>query len=276
MTNVIANLIEANEKKDEKFIANLENILSSNLKDYCTNPLFYSFPIKQIETIIEKSKINDIYTICNILSKASEYKIEEAPLLLQCFNSQTITMDANTKIITSLSKIPICMELKELKENDAQIDYFFEIKEKDKEIEELKKEIKRYTKPDDFVYDIFEATKNGKLSSVKYLIFYLKVDPNIKDKNGYTPLHYASSKGHLDIVKCLVEKGKVNPNINDKYGRTPLDKASKKGHLDIVKYLVEEGKADPNIKDNWNGRTPLHLASENNKYDVVNYLKNLK
>ena len=78
MTNVIANLIEANEKKDEKFIANLENILSSNLKDYCTNPLFYSFPIKQIETIIEKSKINDIYTICNILSKASEYKIEEA------------------------------------------------------------------------------------------------------------------------------------------------------------------------------------------------------
>ena len=140
MTNVIANLIEANEKKDEKFIANLENILSSNLKDYCTNPLFYSFPIKQIETIIEKSKINDIYTICNILSKASEYKIEEAPLLLQCFNSQTITMDANTKIITSLSKIPICMELKELKENDAQIDYFFEIKERDKEIEEQKKE----------------------------------------------------------------------------------------------------------------------------------------
>ena len=163
---------EAAWKWVEKFIANLENILSSNLKDYCTNPLFYSFPIKQIETIIEKSKINDIYTICNILSKASEYKIEEAPLLLQCFNSQTITMDANTKIITSLSKIPICMELKELKENDAQIDYFFEIKEKDKEIEELKKEIKRYTKPDDFVYDIFEATENGKLSSVKYLIFY--------------------------------------------------------------------------------------------------------
>ena len=238
MTNVIANLIEANEKKDEKFIANLENILSSNLKDYCTNPLFYSFPIKQIETIIEKSKINDIYTICNILSKASEYKIEEAPLLLQCFNSQTITMDANTKIITSLSKIPICMELKELKENDAQIDYFFEIKEKDKEIEELKKEIKRYTKPDDFVYDIFEATENGKLSSVKYLINVMKTDPNIKnDNNGWTPLHYASSNGHLDIVKYLVEKGKADPNIKNKSGRTPLRFASLNGHLDIVKYL---------------------------------------
>ena len=252
MTNVFANLIEANEKKDEKFIANLENILSSNLKDYCTNPLFYSFPIKQIETIIEKSKINDIYTICNILSKASEYKIEEAPLLLQCFNSQTITMDANTKIITSLSKIPICMELKELKENDAQIDYFFEIKEKDKEIEELKKEIKRYTKPDDFVYDIFEATKNGKLSSVKYLINVMKTDPNIKNDNWerYTPLHLASKKGYLDIVKYLVEECKVDPNIKNKYGDNPLHFASLNGHLDIVKYLVEECKADPNIKDN--------------------------
>ena len=227
MTNVIANLIEANEKKDEKFIANLENILSSNLKEYCTNPLFYSFPIKQIETIIEKSKINDIYTICNILSKASEYKIEEAPLLLQCFNSQTITMDANTKIITSLSKIPICMELKELKENDAQIDYFFEIKEKDKEIEELKKEIKRYTKPDDFVYDIFEATKNGKLSSVKYLINVMKTDPNIKDKYGRTPLHIAST---LDIVKYLIEECKADPNIQNDNGETPL-KLAKNGDI---------------------------------------------
>ena len=74
MTNVIANLIEANEKKDEKFIANLENILSSNLKDYCTNPLFYSFPIKQIETIIEKSKINVIIIHGDVNEKGKDNK----------------------------------------------------------------------------------------------------------------------------------------------------------------------------------------------------------
>ena len=44
---------------------------------------------------------------------------------------------------------------------------------------------------------------------IKYLVEKCKVDPNLKDKYGYTPLNYASSKDYLDIVKYLVEECKI-------------------------------------------------------------------
>ena len=102
-------------------------------------------------------------------------------------------------------------------------------------------------------------------SSTKYLIEECKVDPSIKNNNGFTPLHSAST---LDIVKYLVEECKVDPNIKDNNESTPLHFASSNGHLDIVKYLVEECKVDPNIK-NKDGDTPLHFAST---LDIVEFL----
>ena len=121
------------------------------------------------------------------------------------------------------------------------------------------------------------------------LVEECKADPNIKDNDGWTPLHYASYNGHLDIVKYLVEKGKADPIIENKYGSTPLIVATINGHPDIVKYLVEECKVDPNIKND-DGETPLKLAKNGmipydpkrdkntirkGKKGVANYLTNI-
>ena len=70
-----------------------------------------------------------------------------------------------------------------------------------------------------------------------YLVEECKIDPNIQNNYGETPLHYASSFDHIDIVKYLVEECKADLNIENEDGKTPLHLASEKGHLDIVKYL---------------------------------------
>ena len=98
-------------------------------------------------------------------------------------------------------------------------------------------------KPSDFVSDICNAARDGKLSSVQYLVEIEKENVETKNRAGWTPLHWASYYGHLDIVKYLVEECHRNVEAKDISGWTPLYWASYNGHLDIAKYLVEEGHA---------------------------------
>ena len=55
----------------------------------------------------------------------------------------------------------------------------------------------------------------------------------------------AVSYGNLDYVRSLLPR-KVNPNIADIDGRTPLFIASSEGRVKIVQELLLN-KADPNI-----------------------------
>jgi len=45
---------------------------------------------------------------------------------------------------------------------------------------------------------------------------------NASDYDGRTALHLASSDGHLDCVRFLVDVCKVNPNVKDRWGNSPL------------------------------------------------------
>ena len=59
-----------------------------------------------------------------------------------------------------------------------------------------------------------------------------------EDKDGESPLIFASEEGHLDVVKYLVSKG-ADPNKQDARGYTPIDFAAANGHHDVVEYLFE-------------------------------------
>ena len=50
------------------------------------------------------------------------------------------------------------------------------------------------------------AAFNGMDNSVIYLLS-LGINPNLKDKFGYTALHYAVKKSHIRIIKKLLQKG---------------------------------------------------------------------
>ncbi|XP_018572419.2 uncharacterized protein LOC108911851 isoform X1 [Anoplophora glabripennis] len=128
---------------------------------------------------------------------------------------------------------------------------------------------------------------------------------NIRDENGYMPLHRAIMGCHFEMVKFLVEQGAnvdgtdeerntglilaasegcldiINLllqhgaaiNITNNDGRTARHEAAECGYLDIVKHLVGSN-ADCNIKDNY-GRTVLHLAAQSGHLDAVEYLLGL-
>jgi ankyrin repeat protein len=47
-------------------------------------------------------------------------------------------------------------------------------------------------------------------------------DPNVKDQNGMSPLHYAAASSQLSIIQLLNEKGKADLNVRDDLDRTGI------------------------------------------------------
>ena len=70
--------------------------------------------------------------------------------------------------------------------------------------------------------------------------------------------HRACLLGDLDICR-LLHCYKVNWESRDKEGLTPLHYATQTDNLDLIKFLVEEAEVDINPKD-CQHRTPLYFA----------------
>lgn len=67
-----------------------------------------------------------------------------------------------------------------------------------------------------------------------------RVDINVADSRGWTPLHVASEKGHHGMVRVLVENG-ANLEQRDLEGLTALHHASIAGREAAVKLLLDMG-----------------------------------
>ena len=79
---------------------------------------------------------------------------------------------------------------------------------------------------------------------VKFLLLPEAV--NEKDKNGYTPLHFAVQSGKLDIVKYLLQNG-ANKKAKDSKGKTPLDLSTEKLKATLIK-TFNTTKVSPPVK----------------------------
>lgn len=73
------------------------------------------------------------------------------------------------------------------------------------------------------------------------------------------------------FAKFLISKG-ADVNARDKQGKTPLHYASANGYKDIVVLLISE-RADIFTRDNWNNWTPLYFAAGSGHTDIVEILK---
>jgi len=117
---------------------------------------------------------------------------------------------------------------------------------------------------------LFLPSIKNDIESVKVLVDAgAKID--IEDYNGGTPMMYASEYGYVDVVKFLVEKG-ANVNKKTKFGETALtlNIGFVKRDKEIVKILLDAG-ADPNIVY-VNSMTPLLYAASSNDNDIVELL----
>jgi len=117
--------------------------------------------------------------------------------------------------------------------------------------------------------------KASEFSHLQLLVFMLENGANLnsKDKDDWTPLHFAAVNGHLSVVEYLVNQ-KADINEKNKDDCAPLHYAAQRGYLSVVEYLFNQ-KADINAKDNIR-MTPLHHAANNGHLSVIEYLVNQK
>ena len=98
--------------------------------------------------------------------------------------------------------------------------------------------------PIDYILEMMEignslqaAVFDGDIDLAINLLEKGKFDLNKLDQQGRTLLHYTGCRGQYHMIELLLEKG-ADPNIKDKNGNTPLHWC---GHIDIVELLISYG-----------------------------------
>ncbi len=76
-----------------------------------------------------------------------------------------------------------------------------------------------------FVGNSLRHAPDGWMPATKYLVEVLHADVNIRDQNGYTPLHNAAARGDNEMILYLVSKG-ADVKAVAKNGRTTVDMAN--------------------------------------------------
>jgi Protein kinase domain/Ankyrin repeats (3 copies) len=95
------------------------------------------------------------------------------------------------------------------------------------------------------------------------------VDPNAKDANGSTLIHYAVTNNQVDIARLLIDRGADIDIHYDYDGHTILHLAVLHQDGEMTKLLLDF-KANPNARDRF-GYTPLHVSilRENTPYQQI-------
>jgi len=116
------------------------------------------------------------------------------------------------------------------------------------------------------------AVQNNNLGLIKTLLEN-KADPNLVDKEGKSPLWYASSLEsgeNIDIVDMLLDY-KANPETKAKDGTTPLLIALKRSFEKISVSLIKR-ISDFSFKEKSTGNSYLHVAAYRNIESAVKHL----
>ena len=128
--------------------------------------------------------------------------------------------------------------------------------------------VTQYTGGDDD--DSAPVTIHSTSRQIMQLLVLYKVNVNVQDIYGVTPLHLACSRGNRHAVDVLLACDKIDVNIQDKQQDTPLHDACLLGDAYIVEKLLDHG-ADCLITNDENS-TPLHPACQEGHIDIVNLI----
>jgi len=89
---------------------------------------------------------------------------------------------------------------------------------------------------------LFAACFNGHDSVVSVLLAHPDIDPNLKQKDGWTPFMTACWSGKTSGVRLLLQDQRVMINEPNIEGSTPLRWAAFKGNQDVIKWWIVSGR----------------------------------
>ncbi len=124
-----------------------------------------------------------------------------------------------------------------------------------------------YAATTDQLTDFAKAAKFDDAAEVKSLLSK-GVSPNAVDSYGNPMLNLAIKDKSNQVIDLLLQNPKIDVDLSNKSGETPLMIASIEGNLPLVKVLVLKHKA---LIDHisW---TPLHYACAKGQFDVAQFL----
>jgi len=117
--------------------------------------------------------------------------------------------------------------------------------------------------------EILRAAYGGDLEKTRRLLKHNPSRVFVKDKEGFTALHYAASHGHVEIAKLLLANGADVNAMTDK-AATPLQYAVWYGGKETVQLLLSN-KADTEVQGEIGG-TPLYDAAAHGQIEEVGML----
>ncbi|MEL0019214.1 MAG: ankyrin repeat domain-containing protein [Rickettsiales bacterium] len=119
-----------------------------------------------------------------------------------------------------------------------------------------------------FEHPFIIAARTGDLATVQDML--ARGDsPDVRDKEGQTPLMIATINGNIDIAETIIGvAGKLD--AKDNQGNTALGWAAIQNQLDISEMLLNAG-ASPDIQ-NRQGMTPLMQAAKAGRYIQVEFM----
>lgn len=115
---------------------------------------------------------------------------------------------------------------------------------------------------------VFDALRRATQMMKMLIRAGAKVD--VRDCEGYAPVHYAADMGHLPVLRELMRAGSSHAWRQNGF-QTPLALACFKGHFACVKYLLDDCKADPRAGGNVRS-TPLAIAAHRGHLETVKML----
>lgn len=118
---------------------------------------------------------------------------------------------------------------------------------------------------------IHDAVGSNSQQVIEMLVNCPGADFTIKNKDGFNVLHKAALKGNNFAVKQILSKNPVLVNVTKEDGYGALHIAAINGYLDVVATLLNEPKCTVDL-ENTEHRTPLQLAVDHGYCGVVELL----
>ncbi|KAM6535971.1 hypothetical protein FALCPG4_005494 [Fusarium falciforme] len=120
------------------------------------------------------------------------------------------------------------------------------------------------------VTPVMHALENGCRSLCRMLLECEQLDVHAKDQDGLTPLLWAVKNNDQDTVALLLARGS-SPNVSDTRGETALSHVAWFGESSMAEMLLGQPGVDPDHRNNY-GQTPLSLAASCANAKVVELL----